>query len=622
VANQHPTRRADYRICVVGECPSYDDVASAHPFSGQPGKFLDQVLANAGILRDACLLANIVQECPNKQGELSRLPRSSGFYAAGSAALATDLATFSPNVCLLLGRAALFAALGTMDLDGWKCSFFIGTRGPFEGRKCIATFRPQEALKLYAEHTPWITFAAHKAKAEGHRPNLVVPQRVLKTNPTYEELLADLDKVIATKCKVSLDIEGSVGSLSCCSVATSPFYSFIVPLARLDGDNWWAEEWQEVEIWKRFVAIWSDPEIPKVFQNFLYDGFVMQQGYDVVTKGLADDTMLAWWELYAELEKNLGAQVSIMTEQTAYKWMGRQAIRDGTGDQDQFFRYCCLDSAVTFEISEKIPKYLNQGQLAHYRRNVELLSPLLYMQLRGIRYDHQLAKQRLTSIQDHVYSYQSKLNAIATEHKALVGLSFHEGNNAVLASARACMCNKVKARSRTVRKELKPKRFKKYGGRFLEVTKEWTIPGEWVPNDAYIDAYPKWAGRLEQSEPLTDNEKGHLSMLLGESMNTKSPKFKSFLYETLKLPTQYKRDPKTKEMRPTTDYLSLLKLSKKHPHAALSVALELSRLRTRAQMLAMRPFRGRMHCSYNLVGSETGRITSSKSILIADEYEW
>lgn len=283
-------------------------------------------------------------------------------------------------------------------------------------------------------------------------------------------------------------------------------------------------------------------------------------------------------------------------------------------DQEQFYRYCCLDSAVTFEISEKIPKYLNQGQLAHYRRNVELLSPLLYMQLRGIKYDHQLAKERLASIQNHVYTYQSKLNAIAVEHKALVGLPFEQGNAAILAALRAACCNKVRAKDR----------FKVKKRKGVEVSRELIRRGEWVPNDKYVESYPRLAKRLEQPEPLTDQEKGMISMLLGQSMNTKSPKFKEFLYgkEYLKLPTQYKRDPKTKEMRPTTDYLSLLKLSKKHPHPALSVALELSRLRTRAQMLAMLPYRGRMHCSYNLVGSETGRITSSKSILIADEYEW
>lgn len=343
VPNVQPIRGAPYRIAIIGECPTYDDVFAhrpfsggpsadgtwvGHPFSGQPGKFLDQVLSNAGILRDACLLANIVQECPNKQGELSRLPKSSGFYAAGSAALATDLETFNPNVCLLLGRAALFAALGTMDLDGWKCSFFIGTRAPFEGRKCIATFRPQEALRLYAEHTPWITFAAHKAKAEGHRSELIVPRRALITEPSYEQLLAELDKVLLTKPKIAADIEGGLETLSCCSIATAPDYCFIVPFATLDGDNYWQEEWQEFEIWKRFVAIMSDPEIPKVFQNFLYDGFVLHQGYQIIVKGLADDTMVLWWENFPELEKNLAAMTAVLTEQPFYKWMGRKAIKE------------------------------------------------------------------------------------------------------------------------------------------------------------------------------------------------------------------------------------------------------------------------------------------------------
>lgn len=58
-----------------------------------------------------------------------------------------------------------------------------------------------------------------------------------------------------------------------------------------------------------------------------------------------------------------------------------------------------------------------------------------------------------------------------------------------------------------------------------------------------------------------------------------------------------------------------MNLTKEEVKGALKHALELSRLRTRAQMLAIVPYHGRMHCSLNLVGSETGRVSSSKSAL-------
>src|SRR6185295_3225948 len=73
------------------------------------------------------------------------------------------------------------------------------------------------------------------------------------------------------------------------------------------------------------------------------------------------------------------------------------------------------------------------------------------------------------------------------------------------------------------------------------------------------------------------------------------------------------KDLKTKELRPTADYEAQLKLSKTHHHPVLPICLDLSLLTKRAEMLAVSTKHGRIHCSYNLVGSETGRVTSYTS---------
>jgi uracil-DNA glycosylase family 4 len=610
VPNVQPLHSANYRIAIIGECPNADDAETGQPFSGQAGRFLDQILANASIARDACFLGNLVQHCPNKAGDLSKLSRSSTLYVDGLNTLRTDLATFCPNVVVLLGKYALKEAFDTFDLDGWKCSFFQGTTDAFKGYKCIATYTPAMAMRQYGDCVPWITFAISKAKLEGYRADLIIPKRTIIVEQSFKELIDRLDNVIEQQRPIAMDIEGGIDTMSCCSIATSPEYAFIIPFSKLDGSNWWTSEDEEAEIWQRFASICYNSSIPKILQNGLYDRFVLQQGYNIVVRAHTEDTMLKWWELYAELEKNLGAQTSILTEQPYYKWMGRRGIK-GTAhteaDQKQFFEYCCLDSVVTYEICEKLNKYLSNSQLEHYRRNVELLNPLLYMELRGIRYDYKLAKKRLEEMKGHVNGYQFKLDQIAHKEKATVGIDFGQGNSVVLAQVREHCCNKRLAKG-------KPAKFNRKG----ELIRA-AIPPAYVPTGKFADSFGEITKRLENPDPLSEAERGQLNIFLGRSMNTKSPKFKKFLYGTLKLPTQYKKDAITKEMRPTTDYLSLLKLSKRHPHEALTVALELSRLRTRAQMLAMRPYKGRMHCSYNLVGSETGRITSSKSVLIAEE---
>src|SRR5213075_147148 len=64
----------------------------------------------------------------------------------------------------------------------------------------------------------------------------------------------------------------------------------------------------------------------------------------------------------------------------------------------------------------------------------------------------------------------------------------------------------------------------------------------------------------------------------------------------------------------TTDYLALITLVKKATtqlqKSTLDVAITIGELRTRSQMLAIHADRdGRIRAGYNIVGSETGRIT-------------
>lgn len=576
--NLWPTQSAPYRIAIIGESCGEDEARIGQPFVGQSGRFLDQVLAKAGINRSACFIGNICQHRP-PGNDISKFRRDGEFITAGLKQLETDLATFDPNLVLLLGKLALWAANGSMQLDNWKGYFFIGDRQPFLGRKCIATWHPAAALRQYADYSPWITFAATKARAEGERKELILPERTLVTKwESAQTLCAEMDEIISNKTRVATDIEGDVRDMSCCSFATSPSYAFIVPFTKLDGSSYWDNEEDEIMVWERFIKLLSDAQIKKILQNFLYDAFVNAYSYSIIIRGLEDDTMLKAWENLCELEKALAVLVSIYCGTQPYYKQDRK-----TDDQDTFFRYCCLDSCNTFEISEKLNKYLDLGQKNHYKENMELLNPLLYMQLRGIRYNADLAASRLEEIKGIIYETQEKLDIIAQENNALDKLDFSSDKANLLDRISGITCYK--------REPTKPKK-------------------------EFEESYSRITSLLERKEVLTTAEKGYLAIELGLTMNIKSNKFKDFLYRTCKLPTQYKKDPKTKELRPTTEYKALLKLSKSHPHPVLNVALELSRLRTRAQMLAYPSLNGRIHCNYNLVGSETGRITCSKSNML------
>ena len=239
-----------------------------------------------------------------------------------------------------------------------------------------------------------------------------------------------------------------------------------------------------------------------------------------------------------------------------------------TPDQERFYRYCCKDSAVTFEINDKLTPKLDPAQTTHYQFNNLLLNSFLYMELKGIRYDTKAAKERLSEINKHIYTLQARLDRIAG-----FGVNPSVPREELTKRVKEAMCYKKDPNT---------------------------------PKKEFVEDYEKVVGLLLAATPLTDEQIGYINIACKWSMNIKSDKFKTFLYSTLKLPPQY--DPKTKSL--TTDYEALLKISKKQPHEAVTIAIELGELRTRAQMLAIKADNdGRIRCGYNIVGTETGRIT-------------
>jgi len=563
VKNVFPRTTAfDYRIAIIGEAPGRDEELQGEPFVGASGRFLNALLAKANIQRSALFVGNICQYRPPND-DISFFSRQGVEITSGLEQLKTDLALFEPNICVLLGKTALWAAKGVDDIGNWRGSVFISdVSGPFLGRKCIASYHPAACLRQY-EWTPLLVFDLKKALKHAFNPRLDERHRDLLWNLSYEELISELDSIIRNKTPVSPDIEGGLSSLSCCSFATSATRSILVPFTKLDGSSYWETDEQEYQIWDRFVRILSDVRIPKCWQNGLYDRFILQYGYNIVVRGNVDDTMLKFWEQWCELEKGLASQCSILTDECYYKFERKSA------DYQTQAIYCCKDSANTYEINSKLEKILarnNPRGLEHYRFNNALLNPILYMELRGIRYDTTSANQRRIDVLNHIYDLQADLDQIA-------GCSCPTDRNLLRDLVANKLCYK--------RDQTKPKK-------------------------DHVEDY-KWAMHtLSQPNELSKIQLSRLNVILGRSMNIKSAAFKTFLYETLKLPKQY--HPVTGAL--STNYEALLKIQRKQKHQAVQLAIEIGELRTRAQMLAISADPdGRVRCGYNVVGTETGRLT-------------
>jgi DNA polymerase I-like protein with 3'-5' exonuclease and polymerase domains len=128
--------------------------------------------------------------------------------------------------------------------------------------------------------------------------------------------------------------------------------------------------------------------------------------------------MIKHWELYPEasgkddtlttakkkgLGKGLGIIASIWTREPFYKQ------ERGSNDPETFYRYNIKDTCVTLEASLAQDQALSGAALRHYRFNMDLQPALLYMQLRGIKYDSATATGELGNVNAALSECASRL---------------------------------------------------------------------------------------------------------------------------------------------------------------------------------------------------------------------
>ena len=579
--NRFPTITAPYRIAIIGDRPDDDAELQQLPFVGMAGKMLTGLLGKAKILREACFIGYLNDN------------------------LAYELEAFRPNICILLGQRVLSTAK-SISLDTYRGSLFQSDKqGPFFTRKCIATYDPAHIYRTYGD-IAYAFFDFLKAASQGITPTLSLPSRNLEVNLTSIDVVNRLEDLRHRKfIKISCDIEGYWNNLQCCSFADSSDNSFIVPFQKLNGSSYWQSEEEEYQVWKAFTALLTDSNVFKVWQNGLYDRFVLQYGFDIPVLGNVDDTMLKFWEKWCELEKGLGSQASILTNEPYYKSERKSE------DQDAFFSYCCKDSAITYEINTKLDTKLSPSQITHYQLNHVLLNPILYMELRGMSYDKKLSDTRLAVIRNLIYSHQAELDKIAgmgiegngiptklTKAKQDIFADFSEVDNFPVQKGYTKAELKIKVQG------------------MMCYVKDTT-----KPKADFIEDYPKVMGILNSPEPLTQSDIGFINLACKWSMNCDSPKqLQKYLYGTLDLPEQkVKKKVDGKYVyKVTTDFLALLQL-KKHlkklgepggtRDKVIDLVMEIGLLSTRASALQAKVDPdGRMRCGYNLVGTDTGRM--------------
>lgn len=303
------------RLAIVGEAPGEQEEAQGRPFVGMSGQMLDGLLGQVARSRSQVFVGNVCQRRPVDNKWRNVAPE---WHQEGLRQLEADLRQFEPNCVLLLGNAALHSFCGpALNIDAARGTLAIGRLpGGWQG-KVVSSYHPAYVLRNYEAKQP-LLFDLRRAVEEARSPELVLPQRELLVDKTWEQLYLILATYRMRKQPVAVDIEGGQGGITMIAFSNSPSTAFTVPFRDTSGRPVWQPH-EEEQLWQAVTALLTDPAVPKVFHNGLYDCFWLAWERQIRPVPVWWDTMISAWELLPELPKKLGFQASIWTREPAWK---------------------------------------------------------------------------------------------------------------------------------------------------------------------------------------------------------------------------------------------------------------------------------------------------------------
>jgi DNA polymerase len=176
---------ANAEIMFIGEGPGFHENEQGHPFVGASGKFLDQLLMQAGVTRVDVFIANVVKCRP--PGNRDPLPDE---LAACDFYLESQIKAINPSIIVTLGRFSM-----NKFFPGAKISTVHGQMQKIGDRFVIPMFHPAAALHQAALKPSILgDFAKLPDQLKEARAALGKPAIVEKVKKKEDEIPGDKPK--------------------------------------------------------------------------------------------------------------------------------------------------------------------------------------------------------------------------------------------------------------------------------------------------------------------------------------------------------------------------------------------------------------------------------------------
>lgn len=503
-----------------------------------------------------------------------------------------------PNLKIImpLGDGSLQAITGLKGITNYRGSILpVSDEFCKEKKnvwKVIPTLSPRDVNVNYPLRV-YVNIDLKKALKQKDIKDFVKPIRRMIVNPSFIQASSYLEDILKYKRKISVDIETKGRDITCIGFAVSPVDSICIPFYHTNMKKYWINIQESNFIENLVKSIVNDENIPKIYQNGMFDTWVMgNSGYK--PRGLVFDTMYAQHLLFCELEKDLGTLTSIYTDENYYKFERVQAKKV----------FAKTIKPVQKEIKDTLSlarKWAKKRATIYKRikRTAPLKpTPKRILDLESWKEEKIILFNEVLKCMKDYKEKQSKLNIIMEKFDYNADVIYYSYNNKdCLVTYEISIKQEVELKERGLWEF-----YNKYYISMFPIAYDISMKGLRIDED-------KRKIVAEQVHKGLEDMRQEIYKRVGYEFNTESPKqLCKVLYETLKLPVQVNKG------RITTDVKALDKLIEKTNHPVLEDIIDIRKLaKLESTYLNSKLDNGYIRSEMVIAHTTSGRWASRKS---------
>lgn len=393
--------RTNLHLAFYGEAPGREEDADGHPFIGAAGRYFSWGLFESDIKRDQTFISNCyVCRPPGNEFDSFEGQEAQRLCRKGFDQELKYLKDHGVRVLVPMGNNAIHY----FGIEG-KISDVRGSVYDRYGFCIIPTYHPSflnRRVLVERKAGPWDTkgtrvdpkfvWLADLSKARRlARDGWTPPKEDFNVKPTLEDLERFVDDVVSQQKLVGVDIETTgfnpeYAHIVVIGLADSDEHAISVPLLQQGGRPYWPNG-QQRDVKALLDRLFSNA--PLMFQNALFDvPFLMESGYEIKWASVHHDIMLLHHAISPELPHDLGFIVSLYG-QTPY-WKDDLLKREGSileMDNKQLRTYNLRDCVVLHQCLPSMLVDLREigTEEIYYNESIKLLKPVGKMKLNGVK---------------------------------------------------------------------------------------------------------------------------------------------------------------------------------------------------------------------------------------------